>query len=66
VLYSNILLDGTESAIQGVLWTVLAVFFVLTILSWLAANREWLKEEEPAATENREEQSDDPKNVRES
>ena len=65
MLYSNILLDGTQSAIQGVLWTVLAIFFVMVILSWLVASRE-LNKEERAATEDPEEQSDDRENSRES
>ena len=64
-MYSNILLDGTQSAIQGVLWTVLAVFFVMVILSWLVASREWRKEEEPAATKDPEPQSDKPENIQE-
>lgn len=66
MLYSKVFLDGTHSAIQGVLWTVLAIFFVMVILSWLVASREWRKEEEPAAAEDPEEQSDDHENSQES
>ena len=65
MLYSKVFLDGTHSAIQGVLWTVLATFFVMVILSWLVASREWNKEER-AATGDPEKQSDDRENSRES
>ncbi|MGC1376888.1 MAG: hypothetical protein WA821_11715 [Anaerolineales bacterium] len=64
MLNSIVLPDGIESAIQGVLWTVLAIFFVMVILSWLVASKEW-EEEEPAATENPEPQSDEPENIQE-
>ena len=57
-MYSTVLLDGTSSAIQQVLWAVLAIFFVTVILSWLVAGRLWLKEEEPTAPEDREEPSE--------
>ena len=65
MLNSIVLPDGTQSAIQSVLWTVLAIFFVMAILSWLVASKEWKEEEEPAATENPEEQSDDHENTQE-
>ncbi len=57
-MYSMVLFDGTESGIQGVYWTILAIFFVMVSLSWLVASRGWLEEEEPVALEGSKEPSD--------
>jgi len=53
-MYSIALLDGTEAGIQWVLWAVLAVFFVMVILGWLAASKGWLKEEEESGESHEE------------
>ena len=44
-MYSLVFVDGTESAIQMVYWTILIIFFVLVVLSWLVASKDWFKEE---------------------
>lgn len=53
-MYSIVLPDKIDPGIQAVLWTVLAVFFVMVILGWWAGARNWFKEEEPDK-ENQEE-----------
>ena len=47
-----VLPDEIETAIRGVEWTVLGVFFVLAVLSWLVASREWKDETGAAAEES--------------
>ncbi len=54
-MYSIALFDGIDAGIQWVLWAVIAVFFVMVILGWLAASRGWLKEEEESGHEGHEE-----------
>ena len=39
--------DGTQAAIQTVLWAVLIVFFVAAILSWVLASRDWSDDDPP-------------------
>ena len=64
-MYSIILSDGTDPSIQAVYWTILAIFLVLTILSWFVASADWFKEEtssdenlnEQLTTENTEKNS---------
>ena len=45
-MYSMALQYSPDSGIQAVLWTVLGIFFVLTLLSWWVAGRDWRKDEE--------------------
>jgi len=39
--------DGTQAAIQTVLWAVLIVFFSMAILSWVLASRDWSDDDPP-------------------
>ena len=48
-MYSTISPDAVQDGIQWVLWAVMAVFFVLAILSWWVASREWGKDEQAAS-----------------
>jgi hypothetical protein len=45
VVYSIV---STGMSVQQVYWSVLAIFFVLVILSWWVASRDWFKEDRPA------------------
>lgn len=45
-----------ETDIENVYWIILVMFFGLTILSWWAVRKDWLKEE----TENHQEQIEEP------
>jgi hypothetical protein len=56
-MYSTVLPDTIESSIQSMYWILLAIFFVLTTLGWLAATRLWRDEE--IAAENHKEQNED-------
>lgn len=55
-MYSTFLPDTIESSVQSVYWILLAVFFVLTTLGWLAASKLWREEE--ATAENHKEQDE--------
>ena len=46
-MYSIVLPDEiVDPGIQGVLWTLLAIFFVMVILGWWIGAKNWFKEEE--------------------
>lgn len=56
-MLSIIVPDQIETATQGVYWTILALFFVLTILGWLTIGKSWFQDDTTAqgsgdATEN--------------
>lgn len=57
-MHSIVLLDETDAAIQAMLWTILAVFFMTVILGWLVAGRDWLAEEESVTAKDREENNE--------
>ena len=54
-MYSIVLPD---LSVQQVYWSILAIFFVLVILSWWFARGDWLKEE-GGITEHPEEQNNE-------
>lgn len=56
-MYSLHLLEEGGSEIQTTFWIVLAIFFVMVLLGWLAASRGWLKAEDEPAQEDHEEQT---------
>jgi hypothetical protein len=58
-VYSTVLPDGIESGIQAVFWTVLAIFFVMVIVGWWVARKDWFTDEGPPTVEDGKDQSDD-------
>lgn len=44
-MFSVILPDAIDPSIQSVYWTILAIFFVLTILSWAVMGKTWFKDD---------------------
>jgi hypothetical protein len=38
--------EEIEATIQWVRWAIVAIFFILTILSWRAVSKDWLNEEQ--------------------
>jgi hypothetical protein len=47
-------LEESGFGFESVTWTVLAIFFVMVILGWLAASRGWLKEEQESMHDDHE------------
>lgn len=53
-MFSVILPDAIDPSIQGVYWTILATFFILTILSWAVMSKTWFKDDTATPQNDRE------------
>jgi cytoskeletal protein RodZ len=55
-MFSMALSEGAaEGGLGWLAWVVVAVFFVMVFLGWLASSRGWLKQPEEPAQEHHEE-----------